>query len=226
MLTLFFTPGPVTDYETARAERPRALRRLLPRLARRRRVPGPLAVRGRLRLARPRPARDRAGRRGGRGILPAGMTPDHLQSCLGRAGRARARRRPRADLRGLPAALRPPARARSPAAGTRLLGGDEQYAQGLARIAELDDPEAIAVLAELIGLASRGRAEHGAETDDFALWAATARFLSDRSGREVYRTALLALRDERRRRAARGARRRSRPRARARARIAALAGAR
>jgi hypothetical protein len=77
-----------------------------------------------------------------------------------------------------------------------LLGGDEQYAQGLARIAELDDPEAIAVLAELIGLASRGRAEHGPEADDFALWAATARFLCDRSGREVYRTALLALRDE------------------------------
>jgi hypothetical protein len=88
-----------------------------------------------------------------------------------------------------------------PAPGTgqldALLGGDEQYAQGLARIAELDDPEAIAVLAELIGLASRGRAEHGRETDDFALWAATARFLADRSGREVYRTALLALRDER-----------------------------
>jgi hypothetical protein len=82
-----------------------------------------------------------------------------------------------------------------PVAHNSLLGGDEQYAKGLARIAELDDPEAIAVLAELIGLASRGRAEHGSETDDFALWAATARFLADRSGREVYRTALLALRD-------------------------------
>jgi hypothetical protein len=77
-----------------------------------------------------------------------------------------------------------------------LLGGDEQYAQGLARIAELDDPEAIAVLAELIGLASRGRAEHGEATDDFALWAATARFLGDRSDREVFRAALLALRDD------------------------------
>jgi hypothetical protein len=76
-----------------------------------------------------------------------------------------------------------------------LLGGDEQYAQGLARVARLDDPEAIAVLAELIGLASRGRAEQGSEADDFALWAATARFLADRSGREVYRAALLALRD-------------------------------
>jgi hypothetical protein len=85
----------------------------------------------------------------------------------------------------------------APRAGLEvLLGGDEQYAQGLARIAELDDPEAIAVLAELIGLASRGRAEHGREADDFALWAATARFLADRSGREVYRAALLALRDE------------------------------
>jgi hypothetical protein len=89
-------------------------------------------------------------------------------------------------------------RPRQAASGGRdtLLGGDEQYAQGLARIAELDDPEAIAVLAELIGLASRGRAEHGPETDDFALWAATARFLADRSGREVYRSALLALRDD------------------------------
>jgi hypothetical protein len=77
-----------------------------------------------------------------------------------------------------------------------LLGGDEQYARGLARVAELDDPEAIAVLAELIGLASRGRAERGRETDDFALWAATARFLSDRSERDVFRTALLALRDD------------------------------
>jgi hypothetical protein len=84
-----------------------------------------------------------------------------------------------------------------PADGDTLLEGDEQYAQGLARVAELDDPEAIAALAELIGLASRGRAEHGLETDDFALWAATARFLADRSGREAYRTALLALRDDR-----------------------------
>lgn len=88
-------------------------------------------------------------------------------------------------------------RPRAPAERDNLLAGDEQYAQGLARIAMLDDPEAIAVLAELIGLASRGRAEHGCETDDFALWAATARFLADRGGREPYRTALLALRDHR-----------------------------
>jgi hypothetical protein len=87
-------------------------------------------------------------------------------------------------------------RAAIPGARESLLGGDEQYARGLARVAELDDPEAIAVLAELIGLASRGRAERGRETDDFALWAATARFLADRSGRDVYRTALLALRDD------------------------------
>jgi hypothetical protein len=86
---------------------------------------------------------------------------------------------------------------RLPATGDTLLEGDEQYAQGLARVADLDDPEAIAALAELIGLASRGRAEHGLDTDDFALWAATARFLADRSGREAYRAALLALRDGR-----------------------------
>jgi hypothetical protein len=82
-------------------------------------------------------------------------------------------------------------------ASDSLLEGDAQYAQGLARVAELDDPEAIAALAELIGLASRGRAEQGAATDDFALWAATAHFLADRSEREAYRAALVTLRDER-----------------------------
>jgi hypothetical protein len=83
----------------------------------------------------------------------------------------------------------------TPADGDRLLLGDEQYAQGLAQIAELDDPEAIAALAELIGLSSRERAEHGNATDDFALWAATARFLADRSLRDRYQSALVALRD-------------------------------
>jgi hypothetical protein len=78
-----------------------------------------------------------------------------------------------------------------------LLRGDEQYARGLAQIAELGDPEAIAALAELIGLASRERAEHGAATDDFALWAATARFLADREARDAYQAALAALRDDR-----------------------------
>jgi hypothetical protein len=78
-----------------------------------------------------------------------------------------------------------------------LLGGDEQYARGLALVAELGDPEAIAALAELIGLASRERAEHGSRTDDFALWAATAHFLGDRSRRTAYRQALAALRDGR-----------------------------
>jgi hypothetical protein len=83
------------------------------------------------------------------------------------------------------------------AADDRLLHGDEQYARGLAQVAELDDPEAIAALAELIGLASRERAEQPDDTDDFALWAATARFLADRSEREAYLAALTALRDER-----------------------------
>jgi hypothetical protein len=84
-----------------------------------------------------------------------------------------------------------------PVAEGELLRGDEQYAQGLARVAELDDPEAIAALAELIGLASRERAENGEQTDDFALWAATARFLADRSERDAYHAALVSLRDAR-----------------------------
>jgi uncharacterized protein YciI len=79
----------------------------------------------------------------------------------------------------------------------RLLHGDEQYARGLAQVAELDDPEAIAALAELIGLASRERAERAGATDDFALWAATARFLADRSERDAYHAALVSLRDAR-----------------------------
>jgi hypothetical protein len=79
----------------------------------------------------------------------------------------------------------------------RLLHGDEQYARGLAQVAELDDPEAIAALAELIGLASRERAERASGTDDFALWAATARFLADRSERDAFHAALRSLRDER-----------------------------
>jgi uncharacterized protein YciI len=81
--------------------------------------------------------------------------------------------------------------------GDRLLLGDEQYARGLAEVAELDDPEAIAALAELIALASRERAEQPEGADDFALWAATARFLCDRSQRTAYLAALVALRDER-----------------------------
>jgi hypothetical protein len=84
-----------------------------------------------------------------------------------------------------------------PVAEGQLLRGDEQYAQGLAQVAELDDPEAIAALAELIGLASRERAENGEQTDDFALWAATAHFLADRSERDAYHAALVSLRDAR-----------------------------
>ena len=175
MLTLFFTPGPVTDYETrtaratssasarSSAHRSTAASTWRPRSSRRASSRSPTA-RARSSRSSRRPRRS-----------STGHDVDHLPSRLGRAGRARARRRARADLRGLPAALRPRARGRPAAAS--LLAGDEQYAQGLARVAELDDPEAIAVLAELIGLASRGRAEHGAEADDFALWAATARFL-------------------------------------------------
>jgi hypothetical protein len=65
-------------------------------------------------------------------------------------------------------------------ANALLLLGDFLYARGLAWIAETDDPEAIALLAELITVAARGRAEARWE-DDFALWASTALALADRS---------------------------------------------
>jgi hypothetical protein len=61
-----------------------------------------------------------------------------------------------------------------------LLLGDFLYARGLAWIAEAGDTEAVAMLAELITVAARGRAE-AQWTNDFALWAATALALADRS---------------------------------------------
>jgi hypothetical protein len=65
-------------------------------------------------------------------------------------------------------------------ANAALLLGDFLYARGLAWIAEADDTDAIAMLAELITVAARGRAEDGWE-NDFALWAVTALALADRA---------------------------------------------
>jgi hypothetical protein len=65
-------------------------------------------------------------------------------------------------------------------ANAALLLGDFLYARGLAWIAEADDTDAIALLAELITVAARGRAESRWE-NDFALWAGTALALADRS---------------------------------------------
>lgn len=53
-----------------------------------------------------------------------------------------------------------------------LLLGDHLYAQGLVRIAETGDVEAVADLAELIALCAQGRA--GGHDGDGAAWAATA----------------------------------------------------
>jgi hypothetical protein len=74
-----------------------------------------------------------------------------------------------------------------------LLLGDFLYARGLAWIAALGDVGAIAALADLIALASQSRAQDGG-ADDLALWAATARFLADRSGERAFAAAKDALR--------------------------------
>jgi hypothetical protein len=64
-------------------------------------------------------------------------------------------------------------------ADTALLLGDYLYAHGLVRVAELDDVEAVRVLAELISLCAQLRAD-GAGGDGDA-WAATATGLGDGS---------------------------------------------
>ena len=65
-----------------------------------------------------------------------------------------------------------------------LLTGDWLYAQGLAWVAEEQDTEAVAALAELIALAARARAAGAPAASHEPLWAATAAFLKDRSLRE------------------------------------------
>jgi hypothetical protein len=70
------------------------------------------------------------------------------------------------------------ARLFSPADGdTALLLGDYLYAHGLVRIAEHQEVEAVADLAELISLCAQVRAE--GRTDDGAPWAATASCLGE-----------------------------------------------
>jgi hypothetical protein len=56
-----------------------------------------------------------------------------------------------------------------------LVLGDYLYAQGLARIASLDDVAAVSDLAELISLCAQGRAD--GRPGDGAAWAATAALL-------------------------------------------------
>jgi hypothetical protein len=80
--------------------------------------------------------------------------------------------------------------------GSRLLLGDFLYARGLAWIAERDDVEAVAALADLIALSAQARAERDGAADDFALWAATARFLDRRRDRAAFAAARAAMRTD------------------------------
>ena len=77
------------------------------------------------------------------------------------------RRRVRAaagdDLRGLAAALRRSARGRVEDPDLALLLGDQLYALGLSRLAELGDLEAVAELADVISLLAQARASRRRE---------------------------------------------------------------
>ncbi len=91
-------------------------------------------------------------------------------------GRARGvRAAHRGDLRGLPAALRLPARrCDPPEADLGLLAGDRLYALGLARLVALGDTEAVAELADTITLSALAQAA-GEPALAEAVWAAGAR---------------------------------------------------
>jgi len=62
-----------------------------------------------------------------------------------------------------------------------LLAGDYLYALGIERLAGLGDPEAVAVLAELIGRCAQLHAE-GREDEAPALWRASAAAIGGRHG--------------------------------------------
>jgi hypothetical protein len=66
-------------------------------------------------------------------------------------------------------------------ADLRLLAGDALYAQGLARLAEAGDLEAVSELADLISLCAWAQSAKRAELAD-RLWDASARRLLDRTG--------------------------------------------
>jgi hypothetical protein len=72
---------------------------------------------------------------------------------------------------------------------TSLLLGDYLYAQGLVRVAEAGNVNAVADLAELISLCAQGRAEGRDGDGDAAAWAATAALLAT-GGLEEGRDAL------------------------------------
>lgn len=63
----------------------------------------------------------------------------------------------------------------------RLLAGDALYAQGLARLAEAGDVEAVAELADLISLCARAESDGRRDLVE-ALWEASARRLLHGSG--------------------------------------------
>lgn len=66
-------------------------------------------------------------------------------------------------------------------ADLRLLAGDALYAQGLARLAERGDTEAVSELADLISLCAWAESANRRDLVD-ALWDASARKLLDRTG--------------------------------------------
>ena len=98
LVTPFFSAEPVRDFAGASRLRPRRLRPLLPGAARPRRLPARLAVRGLVRLARPRRGGDRAHLRGGRGGVRGGprvTAADPAPQALEGARRARCATRTR-----------------------------------------------------------------------------------------------------------------------------------
>ena len=194
-LTLFFSADPVADFAAASACDLEAHAAFCRAMLEPRRLPAALAVRGLVRLPRPRRGDDRPHPRSRRRVARRGAADERPTTAA--CGRAR-----RAAARGGDADL--PARRSSRAAGGRglrrravleavregyllhygeprllaghdddlaLLAGDYLYALGIERLAALGDARAVLVLAELIGACAQRHVE-GREDEVPGLWRA------------------------------------------------------
>ena len=162
------TVRPVRDFDDAQTLRHGTLRRAVPAPARARHLRRAVAVRGDVRLARPRRRRDRRDGRGGRASLRCGLSMwdaivarargrEHALAQLRFAPRARAvsrssrrsrsprsRSASRRSTRATSSTTAARASSRRPTATTALLLGDYLYAHGLVRIAEAGGVDAVA----------------------------------------------------------------------------------
>ncbi len=207
LVTLFFNPEPPLRLRRGRRLRPRGPRALLQGDARPRLLPAALAVRGLVRLARPRRGLDRPHARGGRRLGGGGAVVSAEPSgALRELGEQLL-----AEGSPISAHVIPPSRGwEDGAAGAHapvveavregyllhygeprllaghdddlaVLAGDYLYALGIQRLAALGDWDAVLVLANLIGDCAERHSERR-EDEVPALWREAVAGIGDESG--------------------------------------------